>query len=389
MATAAPEIPVLARDQAFESLYRSYVKDVYHYALALLRNPADAEDVTQTTFMNAYRAYSRGLQVEKPQNWLIKIAHNVARTRYARASRRVKEVPLEDHVEQLAVPEENRPDVQGVLQALGRLPFNQRAALVMRELEGRTYVEIADTIGVSVSAVETLIFRARRSLRVKTSALRSLAAVPLPSSLTKLFGSGGVLAGGGGGVAGAGFVIKATMAIVAGVFATSLATGRLGPAAAGEQASRPAVGQSQTGAPDGTLASLQGTLQALLGSPGKAGAQGASLGPAHGRRSGQLEGGAAALQPAGAAERTQSGVDVHAPIAGVTSQAQPVVDKAQSVVDKAQPVVDTAQQTVATVVGAVPVPAPPVPAPPISVPQAPSLPPPPVDVPELPGIPLP
>jgi len=56
VATAAPEIPVLARDQAFESLYRRYVKDVYHYALALLRNPADAEDVTQTTFLNAYRA---------------------------------------------------------------------------------------------------------------------------------------------------------------------------------------------------------------------------------------------------------------------------------------------------------------------------------------------
>ena len=99
--------------------------------------------------------------MEKPQNWLIKIAHNVARTRYARASRRVKEVPLEEHVELIAVPEEDRPDLQGVLDALGRLPFNQRSALVMRELEGRTYAEIADTIGVSVSAVETLIFRAR------------------------------------------------------------------------------------------------------------------------------------------------------------------------------------------------------------------------------------
>src|SRR5580765_165525 len=154
MATAAPEIPVLARDQAFESLYRQYVKDVYYYAFALLRNPADAEDLTQTTFLNAYRAYIKGVEVEKPQNWLIKIAHNVARTRYARASRRVKEVPLEEHVELIAVPEEDRPDVQGVLDALGRLPFNQRSALVMRELEGRTYAEIADTIGVSVFATQ-------------------------------------------------------------------------------------------------------------------------------------------------------------------------------------------------------------------------------------------
>src|SRR5947209_13974111 len=179
MASAAPEVPVLARNQAFEILYRRYVTDVYHYALALLRNPADAEDVTQTTFLNAYRAYQRGVEVEKPQNWLIKIAHNVARTRYAQSSRRVKEVPLEDHVEQLAVPEEERPNIEGVLRALGCLPFNQRAALVMRELEGRSYVEIADTIGVSVSAVETLIFRARKSLRMRASALRSLTAVPL------------------------------------------------------------------------------------------------------------------------------------------------------------------------------------------------------------------
>src|SRR5712691_1817685 len=93
MASAAPEIPAGARARDFELLYRRYVQDVYRYALALLRNPADAEDVTQTTFMNAYRAYMRGEVPIKPQNWLIKIAHNAARTRYARASRRVKEVP--------------------------------------------------------------------------------------------------------------------------------------------------------------------------------------------------------------------------------------------------------------------------------------------------------
>jgi RNA polymerase sigma factor (sigma-70 family) len=222
MATIAPEVSVLARDEAFESLYRQYVKDVYHYALALLRNPADAEDVTQTTFMNAYRAFARGERIEKPQNWLIKIAHNVARTRYARAARRVKEVPLDDHVEQLAVPEIERPNVEGVLRALGRLPFNQRAAIVMRELEGRSYAEIADTLDVSVAAVETLIFRARRSLRMRASALRSLGAVPLPTSLTQLFGGGGAVAGGGA-LLGTGFIVKATVALVVGAVATGLA----------------------------------------------------------------------------------------------------------------------------------------------------------------------
>src|ERR671925_2367000 len=222
MATIAPEVSLPARDEAFESLYRRYVKDVYHYALALLRNPADAEDVTQTTFMNAYRAFKRGDQIEKPQNWLIKIAHNVARTRYARSTRRVKEVPLEDHLDQLAVPEDDRPNVEGVLRALGRLPFNQRAALVMRELEGRSYREIADTLNVSVAAVETLIFRARRSLRVRASTLRSLSAVPLATSLTQLFGGGGAVARGGA-LVGTGFIVKATVALVVGAVATGLA----------------------------------------------------------------------------------------------------------------------------------------------------------------------
>ena len=232
MASIAPEIPALARDQAFETLYRRYVKDVYQYALALLHNPADAEDVTQTTFMNAYRAYKRGAVIQKPQNWLIKITHNVARSRYARASRRVKEVPLEDHLDQLALPEEDRPNVEGVLRALGRLPFNQRAALVMRELEGRTYAEIADTIGVSVPAVETLIFRARRSLRLRASALRALAAVPLPGSLAGMFEGGGLVAGGGA-LAGSGFIVKAAVALIAaGAVATGIGSDRTGPATA-------------------------------------------------------------------------------------------------------------------------------------------------------------
>jgi len=227
MATAAPEIPAVARAQAFEDIYRRYVQDVYRYALALLRNPADAEDVTQTTFMNAYCAFARGEEPLKPQNWLIKIAHNAARTRYARTARRVKEVPLDDHIDQLAVPDEEKPDVREVLEALGRLPLNQRGALVMRELEGRTYAEIAETLGVSVPAVETLIFRARRALRMNASSIRALAAVPLPSSLSQFFGGTGGIATGGGAALGSGFLFKAAVAIVAGVIATGVGSDHL------------------------------------------------------------------------------------------------------------------------------------------------------------------
>jgi RNA polymerase sigma factor (sigma-70 family) len=225
MAAIASGVPPLARDRAFETLYRRYAQDVYHYALALLRNPADAEDVTQTTFMNAYRAFKRGEEPLKPHNWLIKITHNVARSRYESVSRRVKEVPLDDHLERLSLPEENKPDVQAVLIALGRLPLNQRAALVLRELEGRTYAEIADTLAVSVPAVETLIFRARRALRLKASAIRSLGLVPLPTSLAQLLESGPGVAAGGSALYGSSFLFKALVVIAAGGAVTGLVGG--------------------------------------------------------------------------------------------------------------------------------------------------------------------
>ena len=137
--------------------------------------------------------------------------------------------------DQLAVPEEDKPDIREVLDALARLPLNQRAALVMRELEGRTYTEIADTLGVSVPAVETLIFRARRSLRLKASAIRSLAVVPLPSSLSQLFDAGGIVAGGGA-VIGSGFLLKAAVAVVAGVVATGVSGDHVHKAASATRA---------------------------------------------------------------------------------------------------------------------------------------------------------
>jgi RNA polymerase sigma factor (sigma-70 family) len=373
VATTAPEIPVLARDQAFESLYRRYVKDVYHYALALLRNPADAEDVTQTTFLNAYRAYQRGIEVEKPQNWLIKIAHNVARTRYARASRRVKEVPLEDHVEQLALPEVDRPDVTGVLQALGRLPFNQRAALVMRELEGRSYAEIADTIGVSVSAVETLIFRGRKSLRLKASALRVLAAVPLPSSLTQLFeGGGGVVAGGGAAV-GASFLIKAAVAVVAGVVAIGVGGDRHGPTAtAAGSTPRLAMGQSSHGA-DGSTARPSSLARrakgARLGNQDRVRGRPTTIGIGIKHPDGDTAPGTVGRPVPGAGPATAAGTSA--------TPALPLATPVSNLAD-----------TVETAVPALPT-VPPVQVPSLPPVPVPHLPPVPVDVPKVPGIPLP
>src|ERR1044072_3618892 len=92
--------PVLARqlgaDRSFERLYRKHAGDVYRYALVVLRNQADAEDVTQTTFMNAFRAMERGECPRSPQNWLIAIAHNVCRQRFRQSQRRPTEVVYEE-----------------------------------------------------------------------------------------------------------------------------------------------------------------------------------------------------------------------------------------------------------------------------------------------------
>jgi RNA polymerase sigma factor (sigma-70 family) len=217
-----------AVDDAFERLYRSYARDVYRYTLAVLRNPADAEDITQTTFLNAYRAYLRGEEPRRPRHWLIKIAHNACLSRHLRAVRRPQEVPLDETIAALPMAAEDAPKLEELLAALGRLPFNQRAALVMRELEGRSYADIADTLEVSLAAVETLIFRARRALRRDPSLLGVLGSVQLPQSLAGLFGSGGGGAVAGGGVVlASGFLAKAALIVAAGVVA-----GALGPTVA-------------------------------------------------------------------------------------------------------------------------------------------------------------
>src|ERR671927_1780375 len=114
--------PLLAQrprvDRSFERLYRRHVADVYHYALAVLRNQADAEDVTQTTFLNAYRAYQRGERPQTPQNWLIAIAHNVCRQRFRQSQRRPSEVAFEDELAE-AIVDDDAVTAEDIRRALG------------------------------------------------------------------------------------------------------------------------------------------------------------------------------------------------------------------------------------------------------------------------------
>ena len=181
----------MSRDTSFEQLYRRHRRDVYGAVLRDVRDPDEAEDVTQIAFMNAFRAIRRGEEPDKPRAWLVTIARNVVRRRYQGLSRRPQEVELDPEVA-ADLTDVNGPTARETA-AIRRLPPNQRAVILLREIQGRSYAEIADELELSLAAVETLIFRARRSLsedlqladhvpttQRRARGLRGLLALPLP-----------------------------------------------------------------------------------------------------------------------------------------------------------------------------------------------------------------
>ena len=148
-----------------DDLYRAHGAEVYRYAFAVLGNHADAEDVTQTTFLNAYRALGQGVRPRKPANWLLTIASNAIKQRFRQEKSRPRQVELDDRIPHAATDDDDdAPSVGELLTALSKIPPQQRQAIVLREFEGRSYGEIAEILGVTTSALETLLFRARRSL---------------------------------------------------------------------------------------------------------------------------------------------------------------------------------------------------------------------------------
>ena len=150
--------------EAVADLYRHHVTEVYRYAFAVLGNHADAEDVTQTTFLNAYRSLEQGVHPRKPANWLLTIASNAIKQRFRQEQARPRVVELDERTTRADTPDDEGPTVGELLAALSKIPPQQRQAIVLREFEGRSYAEIADILGVTTGALETLLFRARRSL---------------------------------------------------------------------------------------------------------------------------------------------------------------------------------------------------------------------------------
>src|SRR6187431_2243980 len=147
-----------------DDLYRRHGAEVYRYAYAVLGNHADAEDVTQTTFLNAYRSLEQGVRPRKPSNWLLTIASNAIKERFRQEQARPRLVELDERIAGHGVDDEDAPSVGELLAALAKIAPQQRQAIVLREFEGRSYAETAEILGVTTPALEGLLFRARRSL---------------------------------------------------------------------------------------------------------------------------------------------------------------------------------------------------------------------------------
>lgn len=158
---AAPEA------DATRDLYERYARQIYTYCLHQLGNREEAEDAVQSTFLNAFRGFKRGVDPEFESAWIYKIAQNVCLTRQRSSSRRRRVETASDlDAMQDYVPahEIDADELINLPEALDAMPHQQRKALLLREWQGLSYKEIADELDLTQAAVETLLFRARRSL---------------------------------------------------------------------------------------------------------------------------------------------------------------------------------------------------------------------------------
>ncbi len=158
-------------DRDFESLYREHLRDVYSYAYYRLGNHHDAEDITEQTFLQAYRHFERAQRESagRPlRPWLIRIAHNLAANLYRDRSRKptsnieAVEPPSHPHDTERVV--EGREELRAVLENLETLPEDRRDALIMRFALGMSNREIARALGRTDGATKVLIHRALKQL---------------------------------------------------------------------------------------------------------------------------------------------------------------------------------------------------------------------------------
>ena len=165
-----------ARDgdlEAFEAIVRRHQATIYQVAQRLLDSPADAQDVTQDTFVRAWRGLAGFRGDSTVSTWLYRIV--TRRCLDVLATRRPTQELAED-VETIADEPPDRVELRerlrAVTRAIATLPAEQRVALTLREFEGLSYQEVADILGVGVPAVKGRIHRARLAVMGQTAAWR-------------------------------------------------------------------------------------------------------------------------------------------------------------------------------------------------------------------------
>jgi RNA polymerase sigma-70 factor (ECF subfamily) len=146
----------------FGELIERHEREIFVYALRLTGSRDDADDIFQETFLAAFRAWPpprRGTE----RAWLYKIATNKAIDRARRAKQLV---PLADL--RLAAPERDGVSLADLATAIRALPAGQRAAFVLRKVEGRPYREIADSLGCSEEAARSRVAEAMKKVKGST-----------------------------------------------------------------------------------------------------------------------------------------------------------------------------------------------------------------------------
>jgi RNA polymerase sigma factor (sigma-70 family) len=188
-------------DPAFEAIVERYRRALMRYVSRLLP-PERAEDVVQQAFVKAYEAMHRDTAELNLRPWLYRIAHNGAVN--ALRDRALGHAQLDERMDGVERPEQALERTMGLRElvlAVQALPERQRSAILLRELEGRSYGEIAAELGVTDGAVRQLLNRARNSLRAAAAALVPMPLVtrlasgdstePIAARVAELTGAGG------------------------------------------------------------------------------------------------------------------------------------------------------------------------------------------------------
>ncbi len=155
--------------QTFTSLIHSVRDRLYRLALRMTGDGGEAEDVVQEVLLSGWQRQEEIVRLDNPPAWLLRMTHNRAidklRSRQARtANERAAAVPDHNTMTPLRLVE-TEDTLSHIHRLMGRLPTEQRSVLHLREVEGLSYLEIAETTGLSMDQVKVYLHRGRKRLQ--------------------------------------------------------------------------------------------------------------------------------------------------------------------------------------------------------------------------------